>query len=110
MFGECICLTRANLIYYMRLEAAFGGMKRQKCIEKTFLFFEHKGTRIFLTCKPPFDKKHHIHYFLNYTLLLANKTTVILDKPSFQALDVFANLLILCVLAGFDPQSHPHST
>ena len=38
----------------------------QKCIEKTFLFFEHKGTRIFETTKPLIKKKLHILCFLNY--------------------------------------------
>ena len=108
MFEKGICLTRANLIYYMRLEDAFGGVKRrQKCIEKTSLFFEHKGTRIFLTRKPLIKKKLHNHYFLNYTLFLANKTVVFLDKPLLQELSTSINMLILFVLAGFDPQSHP---
>ena len=34
MFGEGICLTRANLIYYMRLEDAFRGVKRGKSVSK----------------------------------------------------------------------------
>ena len=37
-----------------------------KCIEKRFLFFEHKGTRIFETTKPLIKKKLHILCFLNY--------------------------------------------
>ena len=37
-----------------------------ECIEKRFLFFEHKGTRIFETRKPLFKKKPHIPCFLNY--------------------------------------------
>ena len=50
---------------------AFGGCfqrgkKGQKCIEKTSLFFEHKGTRIFETTKPLIKKKLHILCFLNY--------------------------------------------
>ena len=42
------------------------GEKGQKCIEKTSLFFEHKGTRIFETTKPLIKKKLHILCFLNY--------------------------------------------
>ena len=38
----------------------------KKRVEKTFLFFEHKGTRIFETRKPLFEKKPHIPCFLNY--------------------------------------------
>ena len=53
-----------------------------ECIEKRFLFFEHKGTRIFETRKPLIRKKHHYCYFLNNTLLLANKTLVFPHQPS----------------------------
>ena len=57
-----------------------------KCIEKRFLFFEHKGTRIFGTRKPLIKKKHHILCFLNYHAFLTNKTHVFLDKPSLYGL------------------------
>ena len=62
MFRGRSFLTRANIILYILLEEDFLG----ECIEKRFLFFEHKGTRIFQTCKPPFEKKHHTRCFLNY--------------------------------------------
>ena len=60
--------------------------RKAKCIEKTFLFFEHKGTRIFGTRKPLIKKKHHILCFLNYHAFLTNKTHVFLDKPSLYGL------------------------
>ena len=75
-------------------------------IEKRFLFFEHKGTRIFETRKPLFEKKPHIPCFLNYQPILTNKTLLFLDKPSLYGLSHIINVLILCVLAGLDPQSH----
>ena len=105
----CVCIRlRARTLYIICvLRELLEGKKGQKCIEKTSLFFEHKGTRIFLTRKPLIKKKHHTHYFLNYTLFLANKTLVFLDKPPCHRFDIIINVLILCVLAGFDPQSHP---
>ena len=51
-----------------------------------FLFFDHKGTRIFETCKPLFKKKTHILCFLNYHAFLTNKTHVFLDKASLYGL------------------------
>ena len=57
--------------------------KEGKRIEKTFLFFEHKGTRIFQTRKPRIKKKHHIRCFLNYHAFSTNKTLVFLHKLSF---------------------------
>ena len=57
-----------------------------ECIEKRFLFFEHKGTRIFETRKPLFEKKPHIPCFLNYQPILTNKTLLFLDKPSLYGL------------------------
>ena len=74
-------LTRANIILYILLEEVLG-----ECIEKRFLFFEHKGTRIFETRKPLFKKKPHIPCFLNYQPILTNKTLLFLDKPSLYGL------------------------
>ena len=46
------------------------------CSKKTFLFFEHKGTRIFETNKSLFYKKHDIHPFLNYPIFFMNEMPV----------------------------------
>ena len=58
--GRSILAREHYIIYTVR-----GGFLGE-CIEKRFLFFEHKGTRIFETRKPLFKKKPHIPCFLNY--------------------------------------------
>ena len=60
--------------------ATVASKRKAKRIEKTFLFFEHKGTRIFETRKPLFEKKPHIPCFLNYHAFLTNKTHLFLHK------------------------------
>ena len=63
LYIACKYASRARTLYYIcGWRGIFGG----ECIEKRFLFFEHKGTRIFETRKPLFEKKPHIPCFLNY--------------------------------------------
>ena len=61
MFRGRSILAREHYIIYTIWGLFFG-----ECIEKRFLFFEHKGTRIFETTKPLIKKKLHILCFLNY--------------------------------------------
>ena len=80
MFREWSFLAREHYIIYT-VSGGFWG----ECIEKRFLFFEHKGTRIFETRKPLFKKKPHIPCFLNYQPILTNKTLLFLHKLTLKA-------------------------
>ena len=80
----------------MRFSALPTSKGKAMCIEKAFLFFEHKGTRIFETRKPLFKKKPHIPCFLNYQPILTNKTLLFLHKTLFMGYHIYQRTHSLC--------------
>ena len=70
------------------------------CSTKTFLIFEHKGTRIFLITKECSKKKMRVPIFLNKAVGLRNENATFLHN--FSALHILHSRkwLTICVFAG----------
>ena len=70
------------------------------CSTKTFLTFEHKGTRIFLITKGCSKKNIRVPNFLNKAVGLRNENASFLHNFSAAYLHIIRKWLTICVFAG----------
>ena len=70
------------------------------CSTKTFLTFEHKGTRIFLITKGCSKKKMRVPIFLNKAVGLRNENATFLHNFFAAYLRIIRKWLTICVFAG----------
>ena len=70
------------------------------CSTKTFLTFEHKGTRIFLITKGCSKKKMRVPIFLNKAVGLRNENATFLHDFALLYLHIIRKWLTICVFAG----------
>ena len=70
------------------------------CSTKTFLTFEHKGTRIFLITKECSKKKMRTPNFLNKAVGLRNENVTFLHDFALPCSLIIRKSLTICVFAG----------
>ena len=85
----------------MFLALAFFSRKyTQNAKKKTYFFFEHKGTRIFLITKGCSKKKMPVPIFLNKAVGLRNENATFLHNFALLYLYIIRKWLTICVFAG----------